>query len=60
MEYLGKKVACQHCHGQFLASDSKIAQYFSDSGIGLLRRADELLEMAAKRGDSTIRRSPLT
>ena len=53
VEYLGKKVACQHCRGQFLATDSKTAQYFSESGV-LLRRADELLELAAKRGDSAL------
>ncbi len=43
VEYLGKRVLCQHCKGQFEAMDSA-AQLSrpSDSSI-LLARADELL-----------------
>jgi DNA-directed RNA polymerase subunit RPC12/RpoP len=46
VEYLGKRVACQHCRGQFEAAD-RAAQAFrpSDSSI-LLARADELLASA--------------
>ena len=49
VEYLGRKVMCQHCRGQFLASDSPSARYLSDSGIGLLERANELLEMSSRQ-----------
>jgi hypothetical protein len=50
VEYLGKKVICQHCRGQFVAADStNDASYFSESGTGLLRRAEELLEMSSRR-----------
>ncbi|MHB1037570.1 MAG: hypothetical protein ACYC35_07545 [Pirellulales bacterium] len=45
--YLGKRVVCQHCHGPFEACDPSSAQYPpSDSGLALLRRAEELLEYA--------------
>ena len=50
VEYQGKNVYCQHCKGQFLACDpSGDVPEPSDSGIGLLRRADELLLAAKKR-----------
>lgn len=49
VEYLGKRVVCQHCRGQFLASDASNAGYFSESGTALLRRAEELLEMSSRR-----------
>jgi len=45
VEYLGKEVVCQHCHGRFIASDPLSARCdCSDSDSALLRRADELLE----------------
>lgn len=47
VELLGRKVACRHCQGRFIASDSATAFDLSDSGV-LMRRAAELLEMAAK------------
>jgi hypothetical protein len=54
VEYLGRQVVCQHCHGRFEASDptnaappnsqsSSSQSGASQSGIDLLRRADELL-----------------
>jgi hypothetical protein len=44
VEYLGRQVVCQHCHGRFEASDpTNTAPRASQSGIDLLRRADELL-----------------
>lgn len=44
VEYLGRQVACQHCHGRLLACDPESPQHsLSDSGLSLLRRADELL-----------------
>jgi len=42
VEYLGRQVVCQHCHGRFEASQT--AGPASSSGIDLLRRADALLE----------------
>lgn len=48
--YLGKQVVCQHCNGQFEACDPASKAYPpSDSGIALLRRADELLESVVMR-----------
>ena len=48
VEYLGKKVICQHCQGRLLASNSRYSTDMSESGI-LMRRADELLEMSEQR-----------
>jgi hypothetical protein len=45
VEYLGRQVVCQHCHGQFEACDPASASYPpTKSGIYMLKRADELLE----------------
>jgi hypothetical protein len=45
VEYLGRQVVCQHCHGHFEACDPTSAAYPpAKSGINLMRRADELLE----------------
>jgi len=42
--YLGKQVCCKHCHAQFEAYDADHGEPPpSDSGLGILRRADELL-----------------
>lgn len=47
VEYLGKLVVCQHCHGRFEACDPSSNNYPpSHSGIDLLRRAEELIESA--------------
>jgi len=47
VEYLGRQVTCQHCHGRLLACDPESPQHsLSDSGLSLLRRADELLSRA--------------
>ncbi len=49
VEYLGRQVVCQHCHGRFEAHDpSNTGPATSDSGIDLLRRADELLGSAGE------------
>jgi hypothetical protein len=46
--YLGKHVVCQHCRGRFQACDPASPHYPPvDSGIDLLRRADELLELSS-------------
>ena len=47
VEYLGKEVACQHCHARFESCEPGSATYPpSKSGLSLLRRADELLATA--------------
>jgi DNA-directed RNA polymerase subunit RPC12/RpoP len=52
VEYLGKRVVCQHCRGALLAEDPSSrrapATYWS-----LLRRADHLLEIAAQQRPAT-------
>ena len=46
LEYLGRVVVCQHCRGEFEATDSSlIADKCSDSAE-LLSRADQLLATA--------------
>lgn len=43
VEYLGRKMACDHCHGRFVARDpSSVSRGVSESD--LLRRAEELLQ----------------
>jgi hypothetical protein len=50
VEYLGKRVVCQHCRGGFVAFDSAGARAsLTDSSLALLQRAEELLEMADQR-----------
>jgi len=50
VEYLGKRVACQHCQGTFLAADaSNLRGGALDQGSSLLRRANELLDSVAQR-----------
>jgi DNA-directed RNA polymerase subunit RPC12/RpoP len=50
VEYLGKRVRCQHCRGQFEAIDPASTRCDpAEQGNALLRRADELLESAAQR-----------
>ncbi len=48
VEYLGRSVVCQHCHGRFRAAEEPTAPD-ETSTSWLMRRADELLEMAARR-----------
>jgi DNA-directed RNA polymerase subunit RPC12/RpoP len=48
VEYLGRQVVCQHCRGQFLATDRVEVQRMSDSGFNLMR-ANELLELVEQR-----------
>lgn len=48
--YLGKNVVCQHCHGSFLAADpASGAASSTESGMALLKRADDLLESMSAR-----------
>lgn len=45
VEYLGKKLLCQHCRGKFVAQDPNIslAESIPTGGSSVLQRADELL-----------------
>jgi len=47
VEYLGKKVVCQHCRGYLVACDPASNRYGS-YGSALIRRADELLERSVE------------
>ena len=47
IEYLGRQVVCQHCHGRFEACDP--ANAIKGSSGDLLRRADELLESSTRQ-----------
>ena len=50
VEYLGKRVVCQHCQGKFMAMDPANSRgEYVDHGSALLRRADELLKSVAQR-----------
>ena len=45
VEYLGKKVVCQHCHGKLEARDPAASGVGSfEAAESLMRRADELLD----------------
>ncbi|HTM54175.1 MAG TPA: hypothetical protein VL175_09105 [Pirellulales bacterium] len=44
VEYLGREVVCEHCHGKLRAADPQAAQVPHGGAGDLLRRADELLE----------------
>jgi hypothetical protein len=44
VEYLGREVVCEHCHGKLRAADPQAPQLPHGGTADLLRRADELLE----------------
>lgn len=51
VEYLGKRVVCQHCKAKFEACDPASAAYPPmESSLSLLARADQLIE-SANRGE---------
>ena len=50
VEYLGRKVTCQHCQGTLKATDPAGTRFHPpEEGNALLRRADELLQSAEER-----------
>ncbi len=54
VEYLGRKLVCQHCQGGLVAADP--ANQRCDCGLSnnaLLRRADELLASIAQRNSQS-------
>jgi len=49
VEYLGKRVVCQHCRARFEACDPNSQAYPpTESGLSLLARADSIIESAAR------------
>ena len=51
LEYLGRRVSCQHCHAEFKACDpSAVDCDPADSSSSLLARADELIAAAERSG----------
>jgi len=49
VEYMGKRVVCQHCKAKFEACDPTSASYPPmESSLSLLARADQLIESAAR------------
>ena len=54
VEYMGKRVVCQHCKAKFEACDPTSASYPPmESSLSLLARADQLIESAARSTLST-------
>ena len=50
VEYLGKRVVCQHCQGHLVAIDpTTVRRDQPQSTNAMMRRADELLESMAHR-----------
>jgi len=50
VEYLGRKVVCEHCRGQFTACDPSSKRVMdAESAQALLRRAEELLQYASQQ-----------
>lgn len=47
VEYLGRKVVCQHCRGSFVATDPSLVR-MDPGGSAILRRAEELLETVSR------------
>ncbi len=43
VEYLGKRVVCQHCRGELIACDPASNRYGTCDSV-LMRRAEELLK----------------
>jgi hypothetical protein len=46
VEYLGRRVVCQHCQGPFIAADPAMR---GDCTNKLMKRADELLASVANK-----------
>ena len=50
IEYLGRRVGCQHCGGRFVASEPAARPGRPPTARSLLlRRAESLLELSARR-----------
>jgi hypothetical protein len=54
VEYMGKRVVCQHCKARFEACDPTSESYPPmESSLSMLARADQLIESAARSTLST-------
>jgi DNA-directed RNA polymerase subunit RPC12/RpoP len=54
IEYMGKRVVCQHCKARFEACDPSSAAYPPmESSLSILARADELLLKSAALSAAT-------
>ena len=54
VEYMGKRVVCQHCKAKFEACDPTSESYPPmESSLSLLARADQLIESATRSTLST-------
>jgi len=54
VEYMGKRVVCQHCKARFEACDPSSAAYPPmESSLSILARADELLLKSAALSTAT-------
>ena len=49
VEYLGRRVACQHCRGQFLANDHPDVEVEAASSSSILKRANTLIDMLTEQ-----------
>lgn len=49
VEYLGRKVVCQHCQGALTAADPSMRSNFGESKKTLLSRAEELLAAVSQK-----------
>ena len=51
VEYLGKRVKCKHCSAQFSTIEEDESEAASESSLGLLARAEELIESVRLASD---------
>ena len=49
VEYLGRRLVCQHCRGALTAHGGGAPSPAADDRAGLLARADELIVQAQRR-----------
>jgi len=50
IEYLGKRVVCQHCSATFKAVDSESCDLEPSSSDSIMQRAEELLRTTEESG----------
>ena len=49
VEYLGRRVVCQHCQGALIAADPAMRTDCGESKKSILRRAEELLAAVSQQ-----------
>ena len=50
VEYLGKRVVCQHCSAAFVACDPASSADCGEASLSMLERADRLIKSAEQSG----------